>query len=267
MFKSKIAAALFVTATFFAGAQAHAGAIHSVNEFTDFTLPANDDGSTSAVNVGFMLNFFGNSYDKLFVNNNGNVTFRESLRTFVPFGLQSNSFPIIAPFFADVDTRGAGSGLVQYGQGMVNGLQAFGVNWINVGYYASGVDRLNSFQLILTNRSDVSAGDFDIQFNYDQVKWELGSASQGVSAVAGYTDGGTNDFEFAGSRVNGAMLDSNLGTGLIHGSRNSTVLGQYNFNVRNGQVIAPSPVSAPGTLAVLGLGLAGLGMMRRRLAK
>jgi len=265
MFKSKIAAALLVTATLFGATQANAGAIHSTAEFTDFTLAANDDGSTGLVNVGFMLNFFGSNYDKLFVNNNGNVTFRETLGTYVPFGLQTNIYPIIAPFFADVDTRGTGSGLVQYGQGTVNGLQAFGVNWINVGYYQNGVDRLNSFQLILTNRSDISAGDFDIQFNYDQIKWELGTASNGVSAVAGYTDGGSNDFEFAGSRVNSALLDSNLTGGLVHGSRNSNVLGQYNFNVRNGEVIAP--VSAPGTLAILGLGLAGLGLARRRQAK
>lgn len=264
MFKSKIAAALLVSASLFTATQATAGAIHSTAEFTDFTLAANDDGSTGLVDVGFALNFFGNSYSKLFVNNNGNVTFRESLSTYVPFGLQTNNFPIIAPFFADVDTRGAGSGLVQYGQGTINGLQTFGVNWLNVGYYNSGVDRLNSFQLILTNRSDISAGDFDIQFNYDRVTWELGTSSGGVSAVAGYTDGGTNDFEFAGSRVNGAFLDSNLGTGLIYGSRNSNVAGQYNFNVRNGTI---APVSAPGTLAVLGLGLAGLVMTRRRQAK
>ncbi len=264
MFKSKIAAALLVTASLFGASQANAGAIHSTAQFTDFTLNANDDGSTGSVDVGFALNFFGSNYDKLFVNNNGNVTFRSSLGTYVPFGLQTNTYPIIAPFFADVDTRGAGSGLVQYGQGTVNGLQAFGVNWLNVGYFPNGVDRLNSFQLILTDRSDISVGDFDIQFNYDQITWELGTASNGVSAVAGYTDGGQNDFEFAGSRLNGAFLDSNLGSGLVHGSRNSNVLGQYNFSVRNGTV---APVSAPGTLAVLGLGLAGLVMSRRRQAK
>lgn len=264
MFKSKIAAALLVTASLFGATQANAGAIHSTTEFTDFTLNANDDGSTALVNVDFMLNFFGSNYDKLFVNNNGNVTFRVALGTYVPFGLQTNTFPIIAPFFADVDTRGSGSGLVQYGQGTVNGLQAFGVNWLNVGYFANGVDRLNSFQLILTNRADISAGDFDIQFNYDKITWELGSASNNVSAAVGYTDGAANDFEFAGSRVNGALLDSNVGGGLIHGSRNSNVLGQYNFSVRNGTI---APVSAPGTLAVLGLGLAGLVLSRRRQAK
>lgn len=239
---------------------AHAGAIRNATEFTDFTLAANDDGSTGLVNVGFNLNFFGSIYSQLFVNNNGNVTFNQALSTFVPFGLQNNTFPIIAPFFADVDTRGAGSGLTQYGTGLINGRNAFGVNWIDVGYYQNGVDKKNSFQLILTNRNDVAAGDFDIEFNYDKIQWELGSASEGVSAVAGYTDGAAHDYEFVGSRVNGRFLDSNA-AGLIHNS-NVGLNGRYVFNVRNG-VVTPAPVDAPATLGLFGLALLALGLRRR----
>ena len=88
--------------------------------FSSNTLTANDDSSTGQVDVGFGLNFFGNMYSQLFVNNNGNVTFDDSLRTFTPFGIQASSVPIIAPFFADVDTRG-GSAEVSYGSGTVGG--------------------------------------------------------------------------------------------------------------------------------------------------
>lgn len=239
---------------------AHAGAIRNAAEFTDFTLAANDDGYTGLVGVGFNLNFFGSIYNQLYVNNNGNVTFTQALGTYVPFGLQNNAFPIIAPFFADVDTRGAGSGLTQYGTGTINGRSVFGVNWIDVGYYPNGVDLKNSFQLILTNRNDVAAGDFDIEFNYDKIQWELGSASGGVSAAAGYTDGGVHDYEFTGSRVNGSFLDSNAG-GLTHNS-NVGVNGRYVFNVRNG-VVTPAPVDAPTTLGLFGVALLALGLRRR----
>ena len=45
----------------------------------DSVLPANDDGSSDDVEIPFDLRFFGDAYDTLYVNNNGNVTFGDSL--------------------------------------------------------------------------------------------------------------------------------------------------------------------------------------------
>jgi len=125
------------------------------------TLAANDDESTGLVSHNLDgpggINLFGTISTQLFVNNNGNVTFTNPLSTFTPSAFSSFGSPIIAPFFADVDTRGGG-GLTTYGNDVYNGHSAFIVNWPGVGYYNSQADKLNIFQLILTDRSDTARG-------------------------------------------------------------------------------------------------------------
>jgi uncharacterized repeat protein (TIGR01451 family) len=221
-------------------------------------LPRNDDGSTGAVPIGFPVNFFGTTNTHLFVNNNGNVTFDSSLGTFTPSGLTgATGTRIIAPFWADVDTRGLGSDIVRYSYGPItfNGRPAFCVNWVNVGYFSSGTNRLNSFQLLLVDRSDVGVGNFDIVFNYDKIQWEAGNASGGsgglggTSAAAGFSAGTGVDgtfFQQPGSLVNGALLDTNQNSGLIQNSRNTLQLGRYIFPVRNGA--APAGGTIGGTV-------------------
>lgn len=55
---------------------ANAGAIRDASAFTDNTLPANDDGSTGLVDIGFTLNFYGSNRTQAYLNNNGNITLR-----------------------------------------------------------------------------------------------------------------------------------------------------------------------------------------------
>ncbi|HEV2231807.1 MAG TPA: choice-of-anchor D domain-containing protein [Terriglobia bacterium] len=208
----------------------------------------NDDASTPMVPLPFPVNFFGNQYNGLFVNNNGNVTFDQTLGTFTPFDLTSTGQVIIAPFFADVYTATWPiSGLVTFGADTVNGHAAFGINYFRVNYYAAS-DKMNTFQLILINRSDRAPGDFDVEFNYGNIAWETGSASGGTdglggsSARAGFSNGTGQPntfFELPGSAINGGLLDTNTQTGLIHNSLNSPIPGVYIFNVHAGAVVPP----------------------------
>lgn len=285
------ATALLATATI---SSADAAAVRA--GFDGNTLAANDDGSTGPVGIGFTLNFFGVNQSQLFVNNNGNITFGSAQSTFTPSALNGpTTRPIIAPFFADVDTRTNGdpdSSPVTYGTGTVDGRDAFGVNWVDVGYFSFQADRFNSFQLVLIDRSDLGTGFFDIEFNYDEITWEAGSASGGsggcggTSAFAGYSDGSGNagtNAQLAGSGVNGGLVDegsacdtgnANANTALVDNSLNSNVDGRYIFQVREGGIVEEpiiddqrDDVPEPGTLALFGLGLLGFAGLRRRLSR
>ncbi len=202
--------------------------------FDQQILDRNDDSSTSLVPLPFTINFLSNSESALYVNNNGNVTFDKSLSTYSPVNLAAAGVKIIAPFWADVDTRTLPSDVVKYGTNVVHGHNAFGADWVNVGYYANHADKLLSCQLVIIDRSDISPGDFDVEFNYDRVEWQWGDVSVGWPARAGYSDG-VLDYELTNSGVSGAFLDTNTVTGLVYNGSNTTILGRYVFLFRDGQ--------------------------------
>jgi hypothetical protein len=195
----------------------------------------NDDDSSNRLNLPFEINFFGNTYNNFWVNNNGNLTFQSALSTFTPspFGSVTRQ-PIIAPWWADVDTRCATCGEVYVATPNANTVVA---TWDRVGFFPSNSSRLNSFQVVLRNRADINPGDFDIEFRYDTLQWTTGGASGGAGglggtpAQAGFDAGdGVNFLTLPGSRtadVLNLQNTSNVGPG---------VPGLYSFAVRNGDL-------------------------------
>lgn len=142
-------------------------------------MAPNDDGSSSIIDIPFNFCFYGQNYNQLYINNNGNVTFENDLFTY-----SSNAFPsagdkIIAPFWGDVDTRGVGQVVYKITP------TAIYVNWENVGYYNSYTDKTNTFQLILTDGSDPAVADGNIAFCYKDMQWTTGDASGGENGFAG----------------------------------------------------------------------------------
>jgi hypothetical protein len=127
-----------------------------------------------------------------------------------------------------------------------------------VGFFSFRTDLMNSFQVILVDRSDITAGDFDVEFNYNRIRWETGEASQsgGVDGLGGYparvgiTDGQGQSIEFASSGKTLELLDEHPIThtphanSLIHNSRGTIVNGRYILQIRNGGLVDPLSVEA-----------------------
>ncbi|HQE40288.1 MAG TPA: PEP-CTERM sorting domain-containing protein [Zoogloea sp.] len=215
----------------------------------------NDDGFM-ALNLGFSVSFFGNTYTSLYINNNGNVSFNNGIAEYIPNGPTGAAAPIISVFFGDVDTRASASGVVHYRKDADQLI----VTWDRVGYFFDGVaraDKLNSFQLVL--RGDnylIPAGEGAIGFFYKNMGWgeTRDSDLEPLSAAAiGFGDGAGNSEVLEGSNT----------TSLFAAVSNKHIWFDPN--------LAPVPpvanaVPEPGLFGLMGLGLAGLAIGRRRTA-
>ena len=213
-----------------------------------------DDTANLVVNLPFAMDWMGTNYNQLYLNMNGNVTFTSGFTSYTPGALTGVGQGVMAPFWADVDTRYVGAPNLLYYSNItsgsvpsVNGHQAFLVTWSVVQYYNAGnitsQTTTDTFQLIIVDRSDTGSGNFDFMYNYDQMLWDMGTASS-THARAGWAVNGTNSFELPGSGTNGGLLDSGAaGTSLIKNSLNSGgQLGRYVWQVRGGTAPNAPPV-------------------------
>ncbi|HRS39000.1 MAG TPA: hypothetical protein P5292_07445, partial [Bacteroidia bacterium] len=110
----------------------------------------NDDWTTPIINLPFNFCFYGTTVTQVYLNNNGNVSIGAPYSTFTANTFPDPTYTMIAPFWGDVDTRAAGSGLVYYQLTATHLV----VQWESVGYFGNHDDLLNTFQLIMTDGSD-----------------------------------------------------------------------------------------------------------------
>ena len=219
------------------------GGLGGPGGFGENALVPQDDSPSATVDLSTVfedgLDFFGlNPFTSVFINNNGNITFNAAQSTFTPPVLTGDTGnPIIAPFFADVDTRppedgGPPGGTVSWDLDTARDI--FTVTWNDVGYFAQHTDRTNDFQLQLYDRG---SGDFDMVFRYGAIDWTTGDASGGTDGLggtvarAGWNSGnGADFFELPAAGRQAQILNLEAANG------NTGVRGLWVFQVRNGEV-------------------------------
>lgn len=152
----------------------------SVVPFTNAIAPdyRNDDGYTAAIALPFTFSLYGTDQSEVYINNNGNISFGGGFSSFVASGFPVANFPMVAAYWADVDTRGLNSGLVYYRVGE----HEMVVRYNAVGYFANGDDLLNDFQIIISDGTSelVPAGQ-NISFCYGDMQWATSGSGFGGS--------------------------------------------------------------------------------------
>ena len=220
------------------------GALRTPAHYADNAIAHGDDSSSAIANLPFTMKWNGTSYTQIYLNMNGNCTFGNTYTGYDPATTLVNiDRDIMAPFFQDFDSTNVNSGQLTYSSitsgsvPTVNGHKAFIVTWNGVGYYSSKVDKLNTFQLVLIDRSDTGAGNFDFEYDYDQIQWDRADSTPNNNARMGWAFGTPNtSWEYAGSGLSThPWLDSAGSTALINNSMSPDgQLGRYLFQVRNG---------------------------------
>lgn len=222
-------------------------AVRTNPSFAATTLATGDAVASPMQALGFTANFYGRTFTEASVNADGMITLGVASASFQYRALRELTQASITPFWSD---GYANPNTVTFGRDTVNGRNAFAATWngiIPFPFTANGPR--NVFQLVLIDRADTGAGNFDFEFNYNTINWECSNnnrtCANGVGfaqARAGWTSGtgapAIAAFEIDGSNEAGLFLDSNpLNLGLVTRSMDAPgVLGRLVFQVRGGTV-------------------------------
>ena len=160
--------------------QQREGLLIPLDDSFQLAMEGNDDYYTSVIQLPFAFDFYGTTYTEFYINNNGNVSFGNPYSTYTSYGFPVNGFPMLAPFWADVDTRSGGQVFYKMESNRVT------VIWNAVGYFSNHTDKLNTFELVFTNGWDPVVGlGYNVAFSYGDMQWTTGDASGGQNGFGG----------------------------------------------------------------------------------
>ncbi|MCB5255753.1 MAG: T9SS type A sorting domain-containing protein [Candidatus Cloacimonetes bacterium] len=162
--------------------QSRNGLLIPLDDSFTLAMSGNDDSSSSVIGLPFVFDFYGSMQSQFYINNNGNVSFGNRYSTYSSYGFPLNGYPMLAAFWADVDTRPAAGGDVYYKleDNRVT------VIWNAVGYYGNQIDKLNTFEIIFSDGTCPIIGlGNNVAFSYGDMQWTTGNASGGSGGFGG----------------------------------------------------------------------------------
>ena len=202
--------------------------------FDCFSLNGLDDDSSGLTQMGFTLRMGSQRFSGVFVNVNGNLSFGRPNNRWRPQSLTSFQGPIIAPFWADANTRAHGD--IRYGRARLGNRDAFMVIWRDVPGFYSDTTLRNTFQVVITRTSNSA---FEIEFNYATVQWSESGVERPVGAYVGFSLGQSVRGSRGFRQVRGSGLVANFVDGArmaLRSASNVGVPGRFVWRIRDGLV-------------------------------
>jgi len=177
-----------------------------------------DDGwaSASPFTLPFNFCFYGNTYNQVWMNNNGNISFQNGISTFSSSAFPSVGNRMIAAFWADFYLTNGGTM-----HATITPTAAI-FNWVNMGYFNNQSDKKNTCQIVITDGLDPLVIEGNTAIHFADMQWTTGSASSGVGgfggvpATVGANSGNGTDYIQIG-RFDHAGIDYDGPTGLNDG--------------------------------------------------
>uniref|UniRef100_A0A8C1MFU4 NIDO domain-containing protein n=1 Tax=Cyprinus carpio TaxID=7962 RepID=A0A8C1MFU4_CYPCA len=197
---------------------------------------ADDDGSSSVIQLLRPFLFFGRRYQQIYVNNNGYLTFNQASNEFVPYSFPARgSQDIIAGLWTDLDNRLRG--VVSYrqytsGNVLTRATRDINTHFPNLNFTASWVfiatwNKVAYFDLTSTETSFqvvlISGRNFSfVLMNYGDI------AVTGHPVQAGYDTINSTHYFVIPESINGSSISN------LRNSSNVNVPGQWAFGVDGG---------------------------------
>ncbi len=139
--------------------------------------------SSQAIKLPFSFCFYGKSYDTVYINNKGNISFKKPVFNFSSTGFPAgNDTLMLAACWSDVDNRGVPGALVYYKITPTHLI----VQWYNAGYETFDPDLYNDYQITLTNGTDsILPPGNNVSYCYYLMRWESADSSGGSGGFGG----------------------------------------------------------------------------------
>lgn len=130
-------------------------------------LPRNNDGSSGPITLPFSFNLYGVQYNQVYINTNGVLSFLDPIDASIALPLPTYE-PVIAPFWADIDTENPVSGQIYYKVTPTHLI----VTWDHVGNSYDYDGPVNTFQVIIGVPGDELLGPgVNLKMNYADMQW------------------------------------------------------------------------------------------------
>ncbi|KAL1264776.1 hypothetical protein QQF64_005131 [Cirrhinus molitorella] len=198
--------------------------------------PAADDGSSSGIQLLSSFMFFGRTYQQIYVNNNGHLTFNQPSSAYTPYSFPAKgSQDIIAGLWTNLDNQV--KGVVSYqqytsGNVLTRATQDINTYFPNLNFSASWVfaakwNKVPYFNLASTNTS------FQVVLisgsNYSFILMNYGDINvTGHPVQAGYDTIDSTHYFVIPESVNGSSISN------LRNSSNVNVPGRWAFRVDSG---------------------------------